>query len=177
VAALSLRSSCHSTTRVILDRVGESRSVGEIIDENGSESRRILDNMELGSVFGDDESICKRLVGGGKCDCCGKKRNEVEGGLFRCTRCRLAYYCSHACQHKQWRAGHRTCCRTPDDIKAGDKMIMRGLKNRPELNSQFADVVRSLPRGRWAVTISQGDGVVYKISVTPDKLRHLRPDK
>lgn len=72
-------------------------------------------------------------VGGSKCDCCGKKRNDVEGVLLRCTRCRRAYYCSRDCQQHSWKAGHKKCCCKPDDFRVKDELRFEVILNRISL--------------------------------------------
>jgi len=122
------------------------------------------------------EEIAQRLVvGGAKCDCCGKDRREVEGGLFRCTKCKLSYYCSPACQQKQWKEGHKKCCLSPGEIKIGDYMTLRGLKSRTELNAVLVRVVAPSARaGRWQVSVLC---LSETISVASERLFHIRPAK
>ncbi|QDZ19605.1 hypothetical protein A3770_03p21230 [Chloropicon primus] len=40
------------------------------------------------------------------CQFCGHK-----GTRYRCSRCRLAFYCSAACQKRDWKASHSKSCR------------------------------------------------------------------
>ena len=40
---------------------------------------------------------------------CSKPETEVPGGLKRCTRCKIAVYCSRDCQAKHWK-DHRSTC-------------------------------------------------------------------
>jgi len=122
-----------------------------------------------------DPDIVRRLaVGGGKCDCCGKSRTEVDEMLSRCVRCKRAYYCSEACQHKQWGAGHKKACREPGKFKPGDYMTLKGIVAKPELNSKVVRVVRPVSGGRWAVSMEGRDGTM---SIAAEKLVHIRPAK
>lgn len=121
-----------------------------------------------------DPAIVQRLVvGGSRCDCCGKSRTEVQDIFQWCGRCKRSYYCSEACQQRQWAAGHNRACREPGEIKPGDYMQLRGLKSRPELNGRVAKVMRQTA-GRWAVSVK---GETNTISVAPEKLVHIRPAK
>lgn len=95
-----------------------------------------------------DPSIIKRL--GGKCDYSDKKRCDVQGGLFRCTRCKLAYYCSSDCQNRQWKAGHKKACRTPGQIEVGDDMLIKGVVKKLELNFAVARNLRLIGGSRWS---------------------------
>lgn len=124
-----------------------------------------------------DDDIMKRLVvGGGQCDCCGKERMQVDGNsLFRCTRCKRAYYCSSACQHRMWKSGHKEACRAPGQIEPGDYMLIKGLVNRKELNMKLVRAVKLVqPSGRWEVAV---DGQSKTLSIAPEKLDHIRPYK
>ena len=40
-----------------------------------------------------------------KCDCCG-----WTGVRYRCSRCKVARYCTASCQRKHWSAGHKDVC-------------------------------------------------------------------
>ena len=99
--------------------------------------------------------LVRRLhyVGEGKCNCCGRKRNYVEGGLLKCSRCKLAYFCSPTSQQQQWRAGHRRECRELGDIRVGDYVRLKKLVRRSELNCKVGWVVRPLTGGRWELDI------------------------
>lgn len=123
-----------------------------------------------------DKNIVERLgVGGSDCDCCGKSRLDVIGGLWRCTCCKNAYYCSQACQKKQWNDGHRGACRAPGEIKAGDYMMVTSLVNRSELNASVGRVIRWVEEeGRFKIAV---DGQPNTFSILPENLLHLRPAK
>ena len=47
------------------------------------------------------------MVDSNKCQVC----HQICRPL-RCTRCRIAFYCSAACQRVDWKAGHRKACRS-----------------------------------------------------------------
>lgn len=121
------------------------------------------------------QDIVKRLVvGGGQCDCCGKKRTDVDENFFRCTRCKKAYYCSPACQERQWKNGHAAACREPGKPQPGDYMVLKGL-SKQELNGTLVKIKGEADvKNRWAVLI---EGKSNPISVASEKLVHIRPAK
>ena len=47
------------------------------------------------------------------CEACGKKEEELGGGLLmmRCARCYVVFYCDAECQRAHW-AAHRAFCKT-----------------------------------------------------------------
>lgn len=49
-----------------------------------------------------------------RCDACNRTAIEAgrsSGKLMRCSRCKVAMYCSEACSKKDWKQGrHRTVC-------------------------------------------------------------------
>lgn len=123
-----------------------------------------------------EEDLRKRFMAGGKhCDVCNK--SEEESGLeklSKCSRCKLAFYCSTGCQRKAWNSGHKQACRKKGQVEIGDDMVLDGLTNRPELNGRFVKVVReSKSEGRWLVRLS---GESSPISVSGDKLLRLCPE-
>lgn len=122
----------------------------------------------------DDALVDRLIAGGGKCDCCQKSRDEAEGGLMQCSRCKMAYYCSSNCQSRAWKSGHKKACRSHNQIEVDDYMVLRGIESRPELNHALVRVVapsKNRP-GRWDVL------VLYRyesFSVSAEKLAHIRP--
>ena len=42
------------------------------------------------------------------CTCCGNKKSNMK----RCSRCKSVFYCSDACQTKDWENIHKKICRT-----------------------------------------------------------------
>jgi tetratricopeptide (TPR) repeat protein len=120
-----------------------------------------------------DPSIVKRLtVGGSECDACHKSRTDVEEILQRCSRCKRAYYCSTACQQRQWNAGHHAACCKPGEIQADDYMVLKGLQRRPELNGKVVQIQHPAKDGRWAVSTR---GQSKTLSIAPRNLVHIRP--
>lgn len=171
----------------VIESDRQERLVGEILDTMLAHLKKVLYVLEnpqtrfpndgvTGIPIDNgilDPIIMQRLaVGGSKCDCCGKNRTDVDGGLFRCSCCRKAYYCSPECQHRNWRAGHRHACRAPGQIEVGDYMILKGLVKRPELNSLVGHIVRPVRGGRFEVSIEGRSGT---LSIASEKLEHLRP--
>jgi len=53
----------------------------------------------------------------GKCDWCGKPGRAMHGGkkFKRCSRCKVARYCSQDCAKVAWVNGHRDDCSVPED--------------------------------------------------------------
>ena len=116
-------------------------------------------------------------VGGERCDCCGKSREELGKTLLEyCTACKKAYYCGEDCQKKQWKAGHKKWCRKPGVFKPGDYIRLNGLQSKPELNGSLMRVVGEDPnnKGRWEVKVQ---GATKSISVSSEKMEQLRPLK
>jgi len=116
-------------------------------------------------------------VGGERCDCCGKSREELGTKLLnKCSGCEKAYYCSRECQVKQWKAGHKKWCRKPGEFKPGDYIRLQGLQSQPQLNGTLVQVVGQDPKtkGRWGVKVQGG---TKTISVSSEKMEQLRPLK
>ena len=90
-------------------------------------------------------AIRDRSVACSQCDASGV-------ALKCCGTCRLAYYCSSKCQRSNWKE-HKPQCRAPGEHFLGDIVRLQGLYKRPELNGQFARVIRLDPdkAGRWLV--------------------------
>lgn len=116
-------------------------------------------------------------VGGERCDCCNKSREEVGlNHLLYCGRCKKAYYCSEECQKTQWKSGHKKYCREPGQIKQGDYVRLNGIQSRPEINGQVVEIIGedSRTEGRWQVRIPGGE---RSISIAATKMEQLRPLK
>ncbi|CAB9496539.1 ankyrin 3, node of Ranvier (ankyrin G) [Seminavis robusta] len=64
-----------------------------------------------------DKVIEMSTVSGDQCDGCGTKPGRV---MEVCGRCQVTYYCSRACQQKDWDAGHKQCCRKKGQFCDGD---------------------------------------------------------
>jgi hypothetical protein len=45
-----------------------------------------------------------------KCACCGKRLRNGEK-YYKCSKCKLVYYCGPECQKQHWRNGHKEVCR------------------------------------------------------------------
>ena len=145
----------------------------EILEDPEEVDKAILDGVPKRNGEPDPEIVRRLTVGGGKCDCCGKKWTAEKDIFQRCTRCKRAYYCPPPCQVRQWNAGHKKDCREPGQIKPGDYMTLKGLKSKPELNSKLVRVVGPADTlGRWGVSVP---GLPNTISVAPEKLVHIRP--
>jgi len=114
-------------------------------------------------------------VGGTQCDCCGKTREELGvTHLESCARCKKAYFCSVACQRKQWKAGHKQACRAPGQVEAGDFVRLDGLQARPELNGMIVKVVGNDPYKVNRCEVEIGN---KSLSIAKDKMEQLRPLK
>ena len=86
------------------------------------------------------------------------------------------FYCSSACQRKQWRAGHKEACRKPGQIENGDYVRLTGLQSKPYLNGTVVQVIRPLPDqpGRFEVRIHGG---TISVTIAKEKLQQLSPLK
>ena len=120
-------------------------------------------------------------TGGGHCCGCGKTPEEKGMvSLLKCNRCRLAHYCSEACQASCWPT-HMAHCKKWKHFKKGDAVILEGLRKRPSLNGSFATLVEKVEGNskggdiRWTVSLPFGNGGSKSISVKMENLRHLRP--
>jgi MYND finger len=121
----------------------------------------------------DRPSLLDRLmVGGDKCDCCGKTLEELRvHKLDTCSRCKMVYYCSVACGMKAWKGGHKKYCRKKNEIVKGDTMMLVNLVSKPKWNGQLVDILGH-DRRRWKTQLVATDEIV---SIAPEKLRHIRP--
>lgn len=174
----------HPVTKTVRDVLDTERSLAELV-------LRDLENPTVGRVpvsnpmFSQDSFVQRTRVGGNKCDFCSKKRNEVAqgSGLFRCSKCKLAYYCSRECQRKQWKAGHRSHCRKQGDIQVGDYVRVRGLVKKREMNRVVGRVVRPAAlQGCWEVSVKMASEKAGglpggTVLVATDNLAHIRPAK
>lgn len=89
--------------------------------------------------------------GGGCCDCCGTPAEVGLPHLFKCGRCRLAWYCSSSCQAKSWAEGHHENCKMIARFAEGDTVVLHGLRQRNDLNGSRVQVEKPLPNGRFRV--------------------------
>lgn len=111
-------------------------------------------------------------VGGAFCDNCLKSREDASVvNFFKCSRCRLAHYCSRDCQKKAWDAEHRKHCRKAGCFNIGDLVT-------------FEDVVKG--RRHSTVVEKCEDSSLLKCKIMKAKevevidkkakdLRHIRP--
>ena len=141
------------------------------------------------SMMEDDEDWIpeefERLVriGGEKCDCCGKTPEDLGlENLLKCGNCGKAYYCGRQCQRKQWKAGHKMCCRKPGEFQSGDFFRLHGFDILPKTllklgvtNGTLAQVVREHPdsKGRWKVRAHGG----IELLIGSENMEQLRPVK
>jgi len=105
------------------------------------------------------------LPAGVQCDCCEKYRKEDLGeeDLRRCGRCKMAFYCSAACQQKAWKEqGHRLVCRKKGEFKAGDVAVLTksvgGICSGQHVEL-FAPVPDDESQSSWVVKEKHGDEV------------------
>jgi hypothetical protein len=80
----------HTLLKLIQEKL-QNRSMG------GSGSEKITQSAAAGDGDGELKMECRA---------CGKS----EGKMKLCSSCRIAYYCSHECQKKDWKAGHKKTC-------------------------------------------------------------------
>ena len=93
--------------------------------------------------------------------------------LSCCRKCKLAYYCSPACQRAGWNE-HKPQCRAPGEHVAGDVVLLQHLQARPELNGQFFRVLGPDPGkvGRWQVSNPRLPGKPL-LSVRESSMQHV----
>lgn len=107
-----------------------------------------------------------------ECSQCGATRVP----LSCCGKCRLARYCSPACQRANW-AVHRLQCRAPGDHRPGDVVQLQNLLvlEGTNLNGQFVVVVRRDEQRRagcWLVE-NQGWAQTGGVIVQPVSMRRV----
>jgi len=110
------------------------------------------------------------IPAGIQCDCCAESRKDFgEEGLLQCGRCKMAFYCSVACQRKAWREeGHRLDCRKKGEFKVGDLAVVTkstgGICSgqRVELIASVLDGVgtNDESQSHWLVREKEGDEMV-----------------
>lgn len=96
------------------------------------------------------------MSSGSDCVVCGKS------GVGRCVKCRRAVYCSSACQHRAWHAGHAQECCEPDNgrapLLAWRDMARRLLDDERSVDPQRAlDGMNELYRRLYAQRIGDTD--------------------
>lgn len=111
--------------------------------------------------------------GGAFCDECLAPKGPRP--LPRCERCHLAYYCGEACQHAAW-GRHKAKCCPPGSFLPGDRVMIRGLTSRADLNGAVAVLGTLCEDGvRWEARVG-GHGLTGgAIRVKPANMARLRP--
>ena len=121
-------------------------------------------------------------IGGHECDACGIKETK-DNKLLQCRRCKRGFYCSKQCQATSWNVfHHKKYCRTQDTpIKAGDFVLLNGLKSKPELNYTVGLVVGHDPKSttstesasRWEIQLTCQKST--NLSIQAKNIKQLRP--
>jgi hypothetical protein len=111
------------------------------------------------------------IPGGAQCDSpsCNTPPSESKT-LLMCSRCKIWYYCSKSCQNEHWSAHKHFCPKKGHFLLTGDRVLIKGLVSKPELNSCVATVTGSLD-GRWVCELANGQSVKIK----DENLSRLRP--
>jgi len=147
-------------------------------DQAVAHLKSLAERVEAKSEYDRRHYFERLLIGGQKCDHCSISLEAAGVSHLKCCdRCGSAYYCSRACQKKQWWAGHKDACREPDQIEIGDDMRLFGLTGRTELNGRVVRVhhrLRTEPN-RISVELQEDNSRPFKVAI--DKLHHLRPKK
>ena len=163
---------------------GGEKMVDHLIDECTGYLRAIggPSQRQVSSIFDQSSNSMPFLCTIGGNFCCGK---TPEGAnlpiLFKCKTCRLAWYCSPSCQAECWGNGHRGCCKKFGRFEKGDRVILWGLKKRPELNGTLVSVEdlplngRAVVRVLWSMACRVQVGAV--LSIKKENMKHHRPLK
>lgn len=125
-----------------------------------TDADRAAHQVAMRNAFKDRSAACSHCGAGGS-------------KLQRCAKCRLAYYCSPACQRAGW-AAHRPHCRTPGEHRAGDIVRLQAVEDRPTLNGQLFCVLRQdlNKAGCWLLQ-HQGHEGLEAVSVHEHSMRHV----
>jgi len=98
-----------------------------------------------------------------------------------CSRCKMAYYCSKACQTKQWRAGHKQACRKKGEIRPGDVM-QHGMEEEHVIDTMLVTAIEAVPTDakeeQWKVKPLRYQSKVEDAGIPPipsSMLYHIRP--
>lgn len=113
------------------------------------------------------------------CAQCG----ATDKKLFCCSKCKLAYYCSTACQRAGWKV-HQPQCRAPGDFCAGDYVMLHGLYDTSgrrhggnlserEMNGYFFRVVERDAEEAGVWRVENRILVQRTVSVHVDNMRHV----
>ena len=122
--------------------------------------------------------VWSHSIGGLFCDGCGKE-SENCASLFKCKKCRLAFYCNAECQAKAWEAGHHHHCKPYGRFQEGDMAILQNLQKAGHLNNRWVRVEgKAASPGRLAVHLLHDGNETGKVMAVKKKnLRHHRPRK
>ena len=124
------------------------------------------------------QGVWSHSIGGLFCDGCGKE-SENCASLFKCKKCRLAFYCNAECQAKAWEAGHHHHCKPYGRFQEGDMAILQSLQKAAHLNNHWVRVEgKAASPGRLAVHLLRDGNETGKVMAVKKKnLRHHRPSK
>ena len=61
--------------------------------------------------------------------------------LSNCAGCKLVSYCSRTCQKNHWPT-HKPSCRKTDAFAAVDRVLIKGLVSRRDMNGTVVEIVR-----------------------------------
>jgi hypothetical protein len=73
-----------------------------------------IQRVEVGIVFGPEVSklpAVKAALKEHKCSCCNSRLRGSAKKYYKCSRCKLVYYCGPECQKKHWCNGHKEVCK------------------------------------------------------------------
>ncbi|KAJ3312952.1 hypothetical protein HDU76_002768 [Blyttiomyces sp. JEL0837] len=93
-----------------------------------------IDGKPVQKFVGKRDVVLERCdkVKGGFCEGCKKEATIGDVNhpvvLKVCSRCRMAWYCSSACQKQAWNDGHKLFCREPFQFQRGDVIKAKGGK-------------------------------------------------
>lgn len=111
----------------------EQQHIGSIIVGKMLQHSREIAKMKLDACRSERHSSndldgTKKAVtgfGGHQCDACGKLVEDKNEMMKCCGICQLAFYCSRACQKKQWK-DHKTICQKSGEFLQGDCVVFTG---------------------------------------------------
>ncbi|KAJ3076952.1 hypothetical protein HDU98_010228 [Podochytrium sp. JEL0797] len=113
-------------------------------------------------------NACAARIYGTICECC---RDASTNSLTKkCAGCKSVYYCSHECQSRDWKQGHKLICRPPEELIMGDLVMLERLLSG-NLNGVYRQVERyDEIKGRWIVTWVHGS---HPMLIKPENLKRL----